>query len=693
MFKQNGSVMKNCEQGVRWIGAMCVAAVTAACGGGGGGTASTSAPVVAANTIVDTIGSQAKSVSSTDQQVALSFPAGAVQSEIKLNVAPALNPATSDSNNIGNNYIYKLEPDGTSFVKPVAISVKISPADLSEEWSLAPYTLSNWNGIAWENLTTSTDDNLRSVTAEISHFSYKGLTVRTGQEPPVETPNDTWINSSNCFTAFNNSNYTSNFNRLSQSLFNLTSPPTTGVGCLTNPFLAKWYSYFIPSMENHGGLDFRAPVGTPVYSPFDGVVILQDLDILKGKSTLTVKSNISGTNYNLMYLHCRKHNVPLGGAVSKGQQICESGSVGAPAHLHLESRVDGNDSGNLRAMSGSRGVCPTKSFIGFNTTSRQFDLTRSPGCTYADISQQNIDPVALFSMSAGVLQAITFNSPGNQIIGTSPPGLVASSTSGLPVALNSTSPLVCTVSGTALTLVSSGTCTVIATQIGGTVGGTTYAAAVPVTRNFAITSPSISYGGTYACSFSGGDTGTFTVVTPTPYGTFTSCYGSSFYTGSFSCTGNVSSAGVITNAIASSGTTAIGTATASGASGTWSNVSASGSFSCTRSTSSTGLPSGYVSQGGLTWSPISGNLYSWTSANNLCTNASYLGQSGWRLPTSNELISLRSSGSATSAGWFTLSSTWSSTPSTTGTHVNVYLGGSTSMSAPDSAPWYVTCVK
>jgi murein DD-endopeptidase MepM/ murein hydrolase activator NlpD len=646
---------------------------------------------VVANTIVDTVNSNAKNVSSADQQIALSFPAGAVQTEIKLSVIPATNPATSDSNNIGNNYIYKLEPDGSSFAKPVTISVKVSQADLSDEWSLAPYTLSNWNGSSWEGLTTSADDNSRTLTADITHFSYKGLTLRTGQEPPVVTPNDTWINSSNCFTASNNSSYTDNFNKLSQSLFNLTSPPTVGVGCLTNPYLAKWYSYYIPTMENHGGVDFRAPVGTSVYSPFDGVVVLQDLDMANGKSTLTIKSTINGTNYNLMYLHCRKHLVSLGAAVIRGAKICESGSVGAPAHLHLEARMDGNDSGNLRAMSGSRGVCPSKSFVGFNTTNRQFDLLRSPGCSYADITKQNIDPINLFSMSVGITQTITFNLPGNQTLGVTPPALVASSTSGLPVTLTSSSPSVCTVSGTTLTLASAGTCTVIATQA----GNSTYAAAAAMTRSFAVGASSVGtdFGGTYTCSIFGGDSGAFNVVAPSPYGTFTSCYGSSIGGGAFSCTGNVSAAGVITNAIASSGTTATGLASATGASGTWSNVGASGSFSCTRSTGSTGLPYGYVAQGGLTWSPISSFLYGWTSASNLCTNASYLGQSGWRLPTSDELVSLRASGSLSSAAWYTLSSTWSSTPSTTGTHVTVYLGGTSSMSTIDSAPWYVTCVK
>ena len=79
-------------------------------------------------------------------------------------------------------------------------------------------------------------------------------------------------------------------------------------------------------------------------------------------------------------------------------------------------------------------------------------------------------------------QAITFNAPGNQTLGTAPPGLVASSSAGLPVALTSTTAGVCTVSGSTLTLVAVGTCSLDANQA----GDATYAPATAVTRSFSV---------------------------------------------------------------------------------------------------------------------------------------------------------------------------------------------------------------
>jgi hypothetical protein len=73
-----------------------------------------------------------------------------------------------------------------------------------------------------------------------------------------------------------------------------------------------------------------------------------------------------------------------------------------------------------------------------------------------------------FTVAVVVLppQTITFTSPGNQILGTAPGALLATSSSGLPVSFASTTPTVCTVSGTALTLRAVGTCTVNASQAG-----------------------------------------------------------------------------------------------------------------------------------------------------------------------------------------------------------------------------------
>ncbi|MCF8159642.1 MAG: c-type cytochrome [Polaromonas sp.] len=82
-------------------------------------------------------------------------------------------------------------------------------------------------------------------------------------------------------------------------------------------------------------------------------------------------------------------------------------------------------------------------------------------------------------------QTISFANPGAQTLGLTPVTLVASADSGLSVSLSSSTPRVCSVSGSTLTLVTAGTCTVNANQAGNSV----YTAAATVSRSFSVTSP------------------------------------------------------------------------------------------------------------------------------------------------------------------------------------------------------------
>lgn len=81
------------------------------------------------------------------------------------------------------------------------------------------------------------------------------------------------------------------------------------------------------------------------------------------------------------------------------------------------------------------------------------------------------------------------------------------------------------------------------------------------------------------------------------------------------------------------------------------------------------LPPGYISQGGLTWMPIT-VIDNWTNANTYCTTTTINGQTGWRLPTTAELTSLSGSGAMNGLG---LGWIWSSTPNGAGRHENVIL--------------------
>jgi hypothetical protein len=82
-------------------------------------------------------------------------------------------------------------------------------------------------------------------------------------------------------------------------------------------------------------------------------------------------------------------------------------------------------------------------------------------------------------------QSITFTDPADITYGQSPAALSATSTSSLTVTFTTATPLVCSVSGTTLTINAAGTCTINANQS----GNDNYQAASQVVQSFTITPP------------------------------------------------------------------------------------------------------------------------------------------------------------------------------------------------------------
>jgi mono/diheme cytochrome c family protein len=87
-------------------------------------------------------------------------------------------------------------------------------------------------------------------------------------------------------------------------------------------------------------------------------------------------------------------------------------------------------------------------------------------------------------------QTISFASPGNQMLGSAAPALVATASSNLPISFASATPSVCSVSGALLTPRQAGTCTLAANQA----GDATYAAAATVSNSFFVVADNAAAG-------------------------------------------------------------------------------------------------------------------------------------------------------------------------------------------------------
>jgi uncharacterized protein (TIGR03437 family) len=101
----------------------------------------------------------------------------------------------------------------------------------------------------------------------------------------------------------------------------------------------------------------------------------------------------------------------------------------------------------------------------------------------------------LLGPTRNTMQTIAFSALSSVSLGVAPLKLSATASSGLATSFVTTTPSVCTVAGSTLTIVAAGTCSVIATQA----GNSTYLAATPIVQTFAVTSsagaPSITTGG------------------------------------------------------------------------------------------------------------------------------------------------------------------------------------------------------
>jgi uncharacterized protein (TIGR03437 family) len=115
------------------------------------------------------------------------------------------------------------------------------------------------------------------------------------------------------------------------------------------------------------------------------------------------------------------------------------------------------------------------------------------------IADKENNAVRKLTPSKSLLQTITFGPLPNVFAGAPPFDVAATASSGLPVSLASTTANICTVSGSTVTPLAVGTCTITATQA----GSATFGAATPATQSFTVKAGSGFPGGPPAIATGG----------------------------------------------------------------------------------------------------------------------------------------------------------------------------------------------
>ncbi|MGC3996014.1 MAG: M23 family metallopeptidase [Anaeromyxobacter sp.] len=95
--------------------------------------------------------------------------------------------------------------------------------------------------------------------------------------------------------------------------------------------------------RRHKGVDFRTPVGTPVYATFDGVIERRNWNWGANGNSLDVRSLATGQHAIYLHLDVLPKEMVPGKKVSKGEQIALSGNSGHSFAPHLHYQLESGD--------------------------------------------------------------------------------------------------------------------------------------------------------------------------------------------------------------------------------------------------------------------------------------------------------------------------------------------------------------
>lgn len=115
--------------------------------------------------------------------------------------------------------------------------------------------------------------------------------------------------------------------------------PFMGQVKVNSPFNLNRYHPIKKRRRPHYGVDFKLPIGSPVYAPAEGTVTYAGY--MRGGGYTVIINHKGG--YTTVYMHLSKFDVRKGQQVRIGQVIAKSGNTGysTGSHLHYEVHING----------------------------------------------------------------------------------------------------------------------------------------------------------------------------------------------------------------------------------------------------------------------------------------------------------------------------------------------------------------
>jgi len=96
----------------------------------------------------------------------------------------------------------------------------------------------------------------------------------------------------------------------------------------------------------HEGIDFKAPVGSPVYAPFNGKILKTNWKVKFNGDSIEMQAD--GKPVVVKFLHLDKVLIKPGDSVKAGQKIAESGNTGRSTAPHLHYQINaGGEKGKV----------------------------------------------------------------------------------------------------------------------------------------------------------------------------------------------------------------------------------------------------------------------------------------------------------------------------------------------------------